>query len=693
MKFSDKICSRLRVVANLLALYAFAGAIVTLFGWKLDVQVLTAWDGSGVSMQPNAAIGCGVAALSIFLLSYKYWRLAAVCAAFVLLLGLANLLQIAADLNLGIDTLFMFEREWGRGGTISPGRFGTPATISFVLLGISLVTLCLSNKNHDDKDESYRERVAAVALAWATLTISTLSLMSHLYGASILHTIPLVTVIAMQTATCFFALSLSIILKNQDLGLVKLICNDGPAGMLIRRFVPVVIVVPIFLGWVKLAGWEAGFFDIQFGITARTIIEIGLMIFLLWWTGLSIGRYAQESDDRGRQLRESEERFRMASDAARALVYDTDLTGSRPVIVHGLRRVTGYSSRRGDLSSEWWRSLIHDEDIAEHKKTLDDVIPFQHTFRSTYRIRHKDGHWVWVEDTAKIIRDDAGEAVQMIGTIVDVTAQRLVESELEAKISERTAALTTAYDQLKREIRDRLHSERQRFGLLKRLVSVQEDERGRIARDIHDQLGQRLTALRLKLASLRNVAKGNKEISERVDRLQTISELLDGEVSFLAWELRPAMLDDTEFLPALEQYVIEWSRFAEINTEFRKLGLDTTRIDGEIATNLYRITQEALNNVAKYSKASLVNVILERRAQDMILIIEDDGVGFDVPSVMDSADKRGGFGLFGMRERASLIMGELQVESVTGKGTTVFVKVPLKVEAATVSNAERSYAA
>ncbi|MFN0140394.1 MAG: PAS domain-containing protein, partial [Pyrinomonadaceae bacterium] len=618
--------------------------------------------------------------MSIFFLSYKLWRLAAVCAALVLLLGLANLLQMAANLNLGIDTLLMFEREWGRGGTISPGRFGAPATISFVFLGISLVTLCLSNKNHEDKDdndESHRARVAAVTLAWATLTISTLSLMSHLYGASILHTIPLVTVIAMQTATCFLALSLSIILKNQDLGLVKLICNDGPAGMLIRRFVPVVIVVPIILGWLKLVSWEAGLFDIPFGTTARTIIEIGLMIFLLWWTGLSISRYAREADDRGRQLLESEERFRMASDAARALVYDTDLTGSRPLIVNGLRRVTGYSSTGADLSSKWWHSLIHHEDIAEHQKTLDDVIPFQHTFRSTYRIRHKDGHWVWVEDTARIIRDDTGEAVQMIGTIVDVTAQRLVESELEAKISARTAALTNAYDQLKREIRDRLHSEKQRFGLLKRLVSVQEDERGRIARDIHDQLGQRLTALRLKLASLRNLVGGNNEIAGRVDRLQTISELLDGEVSFLAWELRPAILHDAEFLPAIEQYVGEWSRFVEINAEFHKLGLDMTPIDGEIATNLYRITQEALNNVAKYSNASLVNVIIKKRGDDLILIIEDDGVGFDAAAAIARADERRGYGLFGMRERASLILGTFHIESVIRKGTTIFVKVPL----------------
>lgn len=795
-------------MAKLLALYAFIVAALSFVGWALDIPLYADWDGDGIAMQPNTTVGCAVAALGALLLSPRWFRFAAVAGVFVLLLGLANLFQITTNISIGIDTLLMFDREWGRGGVVAPGRFGTPATISFILLGLALMTLALARRNGDD-DVSYREKVAGVSLAWTTLGISSLSLMSFLYGADVLHMIPMVTVIAMQTASCLLALSLSLILKHQDIGLTKLICNDGPAGMLVRRILPSIVLIPIILGLLKIIGQDVGLYDTEFGTTARTIVEIALLMFLLWWTGSTVSRYASESGERGRRLelltktapvsivhfdidqrlslandvflswlgkshdevegkhlvdligaeefqklekhinhlldgggqleieeeivfptgsrfikadlaiiddesgvasgvvaiiddvterreteirlRESEERFRMASDAARALVYDTDLTGSRPVIVYGLRRVTGYSSRRGDLSSEWWHSLIHKEDIDGHKKILDDVIPHQHSYRSTYRIRHEDGHWIWVEDTARIIRDEAGEAVQAIGTIVDITAQRLVESELEAKILERTAALTTAYEQLKREIRDRLHSERQRFGLLKRLVSVQEDERGRIARDIHDQLGQRLTALRLKLASLRNLVKENKEIINRVDRLQTISELLDGEVSFLAWELRPAILDDAEFLPALEQYVGEWSRFVEITAEFHKTGLHTTAIDGEIATNLYRITQEALNNVAKYSKASLVNVILEKRGDELILIIEDDGVGFDVAAVIDSAEQRGGFGLFGMRERASLIMGTLQVESLVGKGTTIFVRVPLT--SVDESYAEKSYAA
>jgi len=805
MKFSDKICSRLNVAAIVAALYALAAAVLAFLGWAFDVQRLTEWDGAGLSMQPNAAIGCAGAALSVLLLSRKLWSAAAATAAFVFLLGLANLLQITTNIDLGIDTLLMFEREWGCGGTVSPGRFGTPATISFILLGISLLILSFEQKTAD-KTESRRREFVAITLAWMTLTIATLSLLSQLYGAHVLYTIPLVTVIAKQTATCFFALSLSLILMKQDVGLVRLICNDGPAGILIRRLLPSLILISIILSVLRIAGQNADLYDSEFGTTVRTMVEIGLVMILLWWTGLAISQYATESDERGRRLelltrtapvsilhtdmqqrlvfanaacldwlgksfdevdrkhlmdvfgeseytkierhistliehggpleideeiilptgrrsikanlalinsdsgqpegvvaiiddrterreteiklRESEERFRMASDAARTLVYDVDVTGKRMTIVHGLRRVTGYSSRRDDLSREWWHSLIHDEDRAEHQQILADAMPFQPAYRSSYRILHQDGHWIWIEDTARIIRNEAGDAVQVVGTIVDITAQRLVESELESRIEERTAALTNANQQLKNEIGERQHAEKQRFALLKRLFSVQEDERGRIARDIHDQLGQRLTALRLKLASLRTVAKGNKEIIQRVDRLQTISELLDSEVSFLAWELRPAILDDTEFLPALEQYVGEWSRFVEIDAEFHKLGIDTVGIDGEIATNLYRITQEALNNVAKYSEASLVNVILEKRGADLILIIEDDGVGFDAATVIDTAKERGGFGLFGMRERASLITGTLEVESVIGKGTTIFVQVASAFADGSSSDAE-----
>ncbi|MDI1241005.1 MAG: sensor histidine kinase, partial [bacterium] len=227
------------------------------------------------------------------------------------------------------------------------------------------------------------------------------------------------------------------------------------------------------------------------------------------------------------------------------------------------------------------------------------------------------------------------------------------------------------------QIRERRSGERQRITLLQRIVTTQEDERRRIARDLHDQLGQRLTALRLKLTSLSDLCEGDVELSSRVQRIQQIAELLDSEVSFLAWQLRPTALDELGLVVALETFVTEWSRHYNKSAEFHSSGVSDLRLENEVETQVYRITQEALNNVVKHANAHRVSVILERRDRAVLLIIEDDGSGFDEGTVSKRSDGPPGLGLAGMKERADLIGGELEIESERGRGTTIYVRVPL----------------
>jgi PAS domain S-box-containing protein len=248
--------------------------------------------------------------------------------------------------------------------------------------------------------------------------------------------------------------------------------------------------------------------------------------------------------------------------------------------------------------------------------------------------------------------------------------------ELEMRVKERTKELAESNLALLNEMEEREIAERQRIDLLRRLVSSQEFERRRIARDLHDQLGQRLTALRLKIASLKDSSPAAQDFKARVQRLQEIAERLDSEVSFLAWELRPSALDDLGLTDAIGAFVNEWSKHYEIPADFYSANLSSDRMDRDAETHLYRITQEALNNIAKHAKPTQVTVILERRGENMILIIEDDGIGFE-PSLERLPSESGkGLGLVGMRERASLVGGEVEIESAPGKGTTIYVKVP-----------------
>ncbi len=248
--------------------------------------------------------------------------------------------------------------------------------------------------------------------------------------------------------------------------------------------------------------------------------------------------------------------------------------------------------------------------------------------------------------------------------------------ELELRVKERTRELARSNVALINEMEEREAAERQKAELLRRLVTSQELERRRFARDLHDQLGQRLTALRLKIASLKEISAGDDLIHSRVQRLQEISEKLDSEVSFLAWELRPSALDDLGLVDAIGAFVNEWSRHHEIPADFHSAGLSGKRLGNDTETHLYRIIQEALNNIAKHADAKCVNVLLERRENNVILIAEDDGIGFD-PSREKTLGKPGGLGLIGMQERAVLIGGGIEIESAPDNGTTIYVRVPM----------------
>ena len=224
-----------------------------------------------------------------------------------------------------------------------------------------------------------------------------------------------------------------------------------------------------------------------------------------------------------------------------------------------------------------------------------------------------------------------------------------------------------------RDMTERIKAEQ--VDRVKKLVSAQEDERRRIARDLHDELGQLLTALRMKLESVGSLREDDKELCAEIAETQIIAKKVDEGIDFLAWELRPAALDDLGLYAALSKYIREWTHYAGVSAELLESGIKKTRFVSEVETNLYRIAQESLNNVYKHAKAKQVVVVLDRRGDLIVLIIEDDGKGFDKKGKLN---REKGIGLIGMKERAALIGGTLEIESAPGKGTTIHVRVPFE---------------
>jgi PAS domain S-box-containing protein len=224
--------------------------------------------------------------------------------------------------------------------------------------------------------------------------------------------------------------------------------------------------------------------------------------------------------------------------------------------------------------------------------------------------------------------------------------------------------------------RQRATEARHKQELLQNLVESQEAERQRFARDLHDHLGQHLTGLRLALADLK--ASVDAQNAMRVAMIEDQALQIDRDMSFLAFELRPNLLQEAGLYQALEKFVSEWSRNHSIAAEFLGRNQPEQRLAAVIEINLYRIAQESLNNILKHAQARDVCVILEVRDDTITLIVEDDGVGFEIDEKSKLVKISGhGLGLLGMRERAALLGGTLSIESRPSAGATVFVTAPV----------------
>jgi signal transduction histidine kinase len=211
--------------------------------------------------------------------------------------------------------------------------------------------------------------------------------------------------------------------------------------------------------------------------------------------------------------------------------------------------------------------------------------------------------------------------------------------------------------------------------LLERVITVQEEERKRIALELHDQMGQILTSVIMKLSVL-GEADSLEQFRASLSDLREMAAQVLRQVHDLALELRPSVLDDLGLLPALRQLHKGFRDRFHLMIDFQVLGLDGRRLPSNLETALYRIVQEALTNVARHAEAQSVSVLLEYRDDSIKLIVEDNGVGFDVATIAD-ARARDRLGLYGMRERASLLGGTLTIESLPGTGTAIFVEIPL----------------
>lgn len=263
-------------------LYTFGGGVISLLGWVLDIPDFTDWDNNGISIQPNATICVMLSGLAVLLLAFGEKKVASTLGIVVSLIGGLTFFEIVSGTSLGIDTLLLFDRPWGRVGVITPGRMGPPGSLSWLLIGSALILTRFSSL----KLQRYVPIFASLAM-----TISSISIVAYLYRAYTLFSVPNLTVIALQTATFIFAISTGLLISVPTLPPVSWLLNGGAAGIIARRSLPIKALLPLLFGWLFVVGQHQGMFDPALGTTVL-VISLMLMSLLTFWLSFrSISRH------------------------------------------------------------------------------------------------------------------------------------------------------------------------------------------------------------------------------------------------------------------------------------------------------------------------------------------------------------------------------------------------------------------
>jgi len=339
-------------------------------------------------------------------------------------------------------------------------------------------------------------------------------------------------------------------------------------------------------------------------------------------------------------LRESEERFRLMSNTAPVLIWmaDTD-----KLCTYFNKTWLDFTGR--PLSAELgsgWRDGVHAEDLRRCRETYAQAFDRREPFKMEFRLRASDGEYRWILDIGVPRFNSDGSFAGYIGSCIDVTERKYAEEVLYSSSS--------------------------------RLIEAQEQERTRIARELHDDFSQRMALLAIELDLLKKDIPGlTGDALNRMDRLREQAREMGADIQALSHELHSAALDHLGVAVAMRGFCEEFGRKQKLRIDFCGQYLPSP-VSSTVSLCLYRVLQEALHNAAKHSRASRFNVKLVGMPGEIQLTVSDDGIGFDVESI----SKRQGLGLISMRERVKLVNGTFSIVSKPNEGTDINVRIPVE---------------
>lgn len=365
---------------------------------------------------------------------------------------------------------------------------------------------------------------------------------------------------------------------------------------------------------------------------------------------------ARDTGDRrkaDRALMQSEQRNQLALKGGNLGFWDWNVPTDSMYASPRWYAMLGLNPATDIASLALWQSLVHPDDLHKLDELVHNVIisPGGHEFEAEIRARHSNGQYIWILNKGAVVeRKAAGEPVRVVGTHLDITAQK-----------------EAAIESLKNQKRLQDY-QLQLQDLTRRILKAQETERRRVAHELHDELGQSLTAIKINLLTQQRINKVPPSALD-VENIRIVEDALQ-QVRRLALALRPSMLDDLG-LPAALAWLADTAsanRDTAVNFSY---AMQEERLTPEIETACFRIVQETLTNIRRHARAKKVDIDLVCDENQLTLTVTDDGAGFDPAPKNGRVNPRFSLGLVGIRERAMSIGGAVTIRSAPGQGCTV----------------------
>jgi PAS domain S-box-containing protein len=387
--------------------------------------------------------------------------------------------------------------------------------------------------------------------------------------------------------------------------------------------------------------WERGRSYFLAGIAV--IVVQTLLIFGLLW---------QRARKRKTEsvLRESEKRFRVMADTTPSLIWMCDAKGKVTYLNEQRLLFTGSNSHAGYGDS--WTAYVHPDDLNHVQDALSEALKNHQPFSKEYRLRRADGVYRWMFDVAAPRVNGDGSFAGFIGSATDVSDQKLAREALETVSGQ--------------------------------LIAAQEKERSRLARELHDDICQRLAMISLKIEKVtKGWGRSSSSVPDQLEQIWQQCSTLTGDVQALSHELHPSILYNLGLATAVKSFCREVSEQNDAVVDFVATNIPRS-LPREVSLSLFRVAQEALHNAVKYSGRKYIEVRLQGKDGELELEVSDKGVGFDPVSIKNS----GGLGLVSMAERIHQVNGTFRIDSQPSIGTLIQARVPLSTHSRVVTVAE-----